>query len=61
MWEHLARKLHAKGATSVNGEKVTVEQQQLGFAFYDQYWLIQSGKNTLHYQKTTKNLTLDTN
>ena len=31
-------------ANNVNGEKVTAEQQQLGFALYDQYWLLQRGK-----------------
>lgn len=42
--KRLARELLASGAISINGEKVTAEQQQLGFALYDQYWLIQRGK-----------------
>lgn len=42
--KRLARELLASGAISINGEKVTAEQEQLGFALYDQYWLIQRGK-----------------
>lgn len=42
--KRIARELLSSGAISVNGEKVTAEQQQLGFALYDQYWLLQRGK-----------------
>lgn len=42
--KRIARELLSSGAISVNGEKVTAAQLQLGFAFYDQYWLIQRGK-----------------
>lgn len=53
--KRLARELLASGAISINGEKVTAEQQQLGFALYDQYWLIQRGKKHFSLLKNTKN------
>lgn len=51
--KRLARELLASGAISINGEKVTAEQQQLGFALYDQYWLIQRGKKHFVLLKRT--------
>lgn len=39
-----ARELLASDAIRVNGEKVTAEQNDLGFALFDQYWILQKGK-----------------
>jgi tyrosyl-tRNA synthetase len=44
MSKRAARELLASDAIRVNGEKVTAEQNNLGFALFDQYWILQKGK-----------------
>ncbi|MEJ2913880.1 tyrosine--tRNA ligase [Pseudoalteromonas sp. C12FD-1] len=39
-----ARDLVENNAISVNGEKITSDNSQLGFPLFDEYWLIQRGK-----------------
>ena len=39
-----ARELVENNAISVNGEKITSDNSQLGFPLFDEYWLIQRGK-----------------
>ncbi|SEH73465.1 tyrosyl-tRNA synthetase [Rheinheimera pacifica] len=39
-----AREFLASDAIRVNGDKVAADQNNLGFALFDQYWLLQRGK-----------------
>lgn len=39
-----ARELIANDAIRVNGEKATAEKNDLGFALFDEYWVLQKGK-----------------
>lgn len=42
--KRIARELIESNALSVNGEKITSDNSQLGFPLFDEYWLIQRGK-----------------
>ncbi len=42
--KRIARELISSNAITVNGEKITDDNPQMGFRLFDQYWLIQRGK-----------------
>ena len=42
--KRIARELIESNAISVNGNKVTSDNQELDFGLFDHYWLIQRGK-----------------
>ncbi|WP_417761430.1 tyrosine--tRNA ligase [Shewanella sp.] len=42
--KRVARELIESNAISINGEKITPDNSQVGFPLFDQYWLIQRGK-----------------
>lgn len=42
--KRIARELIENNAISVNGEKITSDNSQLGFPLFDEYWLILRGK-----------------